>query len=285
LLFASAIAASIVAGTLGFLIANSLTNRAKRLSKVALRFSESRELPEPLAGDDELAFVEQQLHAAGMKLMELEVQRAEMIGITSHELRTPLTSLIALIEIMEAEVFGPVTEHGRTLLAKARLQTSELIVLITNLLDLEKMESGKILVTKQKIRVENVFEQIKADNIQPADNKGIGLKIQDCEQEVLGDSTRLSQALTAVIRSILERLPSASDVILECKKTHDTIILAIGAPHGVAVKSYRNKHRELAREQMAISLARLTAVQHGGDLNLTTSSKGRTIEICIPAGV
>ncbi|CAN5740652.1 hypothetical protein BH10CYA1_BH10CYA1_34780 [soil metagenome] len=285
LLLASAIAASIVALTLGLILAQSLTNRARRLSKMALRFSVSRALPQPLPGDDELAFVEQQLHAAGTKLMELEVQRAEMIGITSHELRTPLTSLIALIEIMEAGVFGTVTEHGQNLLAKARLETSELIVLITNLLDLEKMESGKILVTKQKIRVENVFEQIKSDNIQPAGNKGISLKIQDCEEEILGDSNRLSQALTAVIRSILERLPSTSDVLLECRRSHDTIILAIGAPHGVAVKSYRSRHRELAREQMAISLARLTALQHGGDLQLTTSSKGRTIEICLPAGV
>lgn len=285
LLFASAIAASLVAATLGFSIAKSLTSRAKRLAQVALRFSESRELSQPVAGEDELAFVEQQLYEAGKKLMQLEVARAEMIGITSHELRTPLTSLIALIEALEAEVFGPVTEHGYKLLAKARLETSELIVLITNLLDLEKMESGKILVTKQKIRVENVFEQIKIDNLQPAENKGIRLDIQDCEQEVLADSNRLSQAVTAILRSIMERLPGASDVQLECRSAKDSVILAIGAPHGVAVKSYRNKHRELAREEMAISLARWTALQHGGDLRLTTSSKGRTIEICLPAGV
>lgn len=285
LLFASTIAASVVAGMLGLLIGMNLTNRAKRLANVALRFSESRELPEPIAGDDELAFVGQQLYEAGKKLMELEVLRAEMIGITSHELRTPLTSLIALIEVMEAEVFGPVTKHGAELLAKARFETSELIVLITNLLDLEKMQSGKVLVTRQKINVEDIFDQVKSDNIQPAKNKGIGLEIKDCEQEVLADSNRLSQALTAIIRSIMERLPSASNVKLECKTLKNMVVLAIGAPHGVAVKSYRNKHRELAREQMAINLARLTALQHGGDLQLTTSSKGRTIEIRLPAGV
>lgn len=140
-------------------------------------------------------------------------------------------------------------------------------------------------MTKQRINLENVFEQIKSDNAFPAVNKGINLRIAECDEEVLGDSNRLSQALTAVIRSILERLPRASDVIVECKKSKTAVILAIGAPHGVAVKSYRNKHRELAREQMAVSLARLTALQHGGDLQLTTSSKGRTIEIRLPIGV
>ncbi len=284
LLFASAIAASIVAAALGLSIAKSLTSRAKKLAVVALEFSEHKELPEPLADDDELAFVEQQLYTAGRKLMELEVLRAEMIGITSHELRTPLTSLFALIELIEAGVFGTVTEQGEKLLAKARLETSDLIVLITNLLDLEKMESGKILVMKQKMRVESVFDQIKSDNVQPANNKGISLTIQNCEQEILGDSGRLSQALTAIIRSILERIPTKSDVLLKCKKSHNNVILALEAPHGVAVKGYNNKHRELAREQMAISLARLTALQHGGNLQLITSSKGRMIEISLPIG-
>jgi signal transduction histidine kinase len=284
LLFASAIAASIVAAALGLLIAKSLTSRAQRLAKVALQFSDHRQLPEPLAGDDELAFVEQQLYIAGKKLMELEVLRTEMIGVTSHELRTPLTSLIALIELIEADVFGTVTEQGEKLLATARLETSELIVLITNLLDLEKMESGKILVMKQKMRVESVFDQIQSDNVQSAHNKGISLTIQKCEQEIFGDSGRLSQALTAIIRSILERIPTKSDVLLECKKSHNNVILALEAPHGVAVKGYNNKHREFAREQMAISLARLTALQHGGNLHLITSSKGRTIEISLPIG-
>lgn len=284
LLFVSAIVASLVAAALGLLIAKSLTSRATRLSDRALHFSERRELPEPEPGDDELAFVEQQLYAAGKKLIELEALRAEMISITSHELRTPLTSIIALIEVMEAGVFGELTDEGHKLLASARLETSELIVLITNLLDLEKMESGKILVTKQKINVEAVFEQIKNDNLQPADNRGVILEIQNCKQELLGDSSRLSQALTALIRSIVERLPAKSSVSVECKTGRDQIILAVGAPYGISKSGYSNKHRELAREQMAINLARQTAQQHGGDLQLTTSNRGRTIEICLPSG-
>lgn len=284
LMFSSAISASIVACALALLIARSLTNRTARLSSIALRFSDKRELPEPLPGDDELAFVERQLHIAGKKLIDLENLRAEMIGITSHELRTPLTSIIALIEVMEAGVFGTLTEQGQDLLSRARLETSELIVLITNLLDLEKMESGKILVTKQSMNVEQVLEQLKADNQQTAGSRGVELHIHDCNQEILGDSNRLSQALTAVIRSILERLPSKSSVSVDCKSDRDNFIFAIGAPYGVSKSGYSNKHRELAREQMAISLARQTARQHGGQLNLTTTNRGRTIEICLPAG-
>lgn len=285
LLLLSVIAASIVAGALGLLIAHSLTKRAKRLSDIALRFSNHRELPQPLPGDDELAFVEQQLHEAGKKLMKLEILRAEMIGITSHELRTPLTSLIALIEVIEAGVFGELTAEGSRLLEKARLETSELIVLISNLLDLEKMESGKILVSKHKMQVENVLEQIKSDNAMPATQRGINLTVNHCQEEIFADSNRLTQAMTAVIRSIFERIPSKSNVIVECNRDQNTVVLAVEAPHGVAaIGSGYNKHKQFAREQMAISLARLTAVQHGGDLHLTTSSKGRRIALNLPVG-
>lgn len=280
-LFFTAIGASIVAAAIGLAIARNLTNKMNHLSNSALNFSKTRELVTPTAGDDEIAYIEQQLHAASTKLMNLEVARAEMVGITSHELRTPLTSLIALIEVVEAEVFGPLTAKGQTLLTQARLRTGELIVLITNLLDLEKMESGKILVTKQKIKVENVFEQVKLDNALPAVTKDITLNIMNCNQELDGDSYRLSQALTAVIRSLIERTPAKSAVSLDCTKTTKNIVLTIGAPHGVAAgRTTRNK--EFARERMATNLARMTARQHGGDLNVTTSSKGRMFELLLP---
>ncbi len=282
LLFVSAIVASIVAAALGVLIARSLTGRITRLSDMAIRFSERRELQEPAPGDDELAFVEKQLHAAEKKLIDLESLRAEVVSITSHELRTPLTSLIALIEVMENGVFGELTEAGQKLLNRARLETSELIVLITNLLDLEKMESGKMLVTKQQISVETIFDQVKSDNLYPAQERDVSLQVLDCRQEISGDSSRLSQALTALIRSIVERLPARSSVSLECKTDADKVIIAVGAPYGVSRSGYTNKERELAREQMAIRLARKTAQQHGGNLNLTTTNKGRMFEIWLP---
>ncbi len=281
-LFLSALMTFVIEVVLGLFIVRSLTRRAQEIETAAIRFSNQRELSEPSPGSDELAFVERRLYESGKKLMELEVQRAEMIGITSHELRTPLTSLMALTELVESGVFGETTEEGKQILTKARLKISELIVLITNLLDLEKMESGKILVTKQPINIENVLEGVEADTAKLAQDKGINLTINMCKIELNADSQRISQSLIAVIRSIVERVPTHSDVLLEAKKMKDALIITIGAPHRVAVKGFRNKDRGFARENMAISLARQTARQHGGDLNVTTFNKGRTITISLP---
>ncbi len=281
-LIVSAVMTFFIAAILGLSIVKSLTQRAQKIAATAIRFSNRRELSEPSLGSDELAFVDKRLYESSKKLMELEIFRAEVIGITSHELRTPLTSLMALTELMENGVFGETTERGKSVLANARLKISELIVLITNLLDLEKMESGKILVTKQPINIENVLEEVEADTERLAQSNGIKLTINLSSIEINADSQRITQSLIAVIRSIVERVPMHSDVVVDCKKTGNALVITVDAPHRIAVKGFRNKHREFARETMAISLARLTAQQHGGDLKVVTFNKGRTITMSLP---
>ncbi len=282
LLIASALTTSLLSAALGLSIVKSLTRRAREISTTALEFSDQRLLTKPTPGTDELAFVEKRLYEAEKKLMELEVSRAEMIGITSHELRTPLTSLMALTDLIENGVFGAINERGKLLLTKARLRIGELIVLITNLLDLEKMESGKILVTKKPILVENVFEDVKIDTVKLAQDKGINLVINPCNIEVDADSRRISQSLIAVIQSIIRRVPTLSEVHMEGKQTEDAVVISMSAPHGIAVKGFNNKNKEFAREKMAVSLARLTAQQHGGKFTVSTFNRGRTMTMSLP---
>lgn len=283
LLIGSAIATSLLSAALGLSIARSLTRRTREIATTAIQFSDHRELSEPKSGDDELAFVAARLYEAEKKLMELEVSRAEMIGITGHELRTPLTSLMALSEVVENGVFGTLNECGEQLIANVRLRISELIVLITNLLDLEKMESGKLLVTKQPIIVNEILESVKADVSRLAEEKGVSLAITPCTLEVNADSRRVSQSLTAIIQTIIHRAPSLSEIQIAGQQFKSTFVISIDAPHGLAVKGF-NKNKEFAREKMAFSLAKLTALQHGGDFQLTTSSKGRTMDLSLPLG-
>jgi len=282
LLIASALTTSLLSAALGVSIVRSLTKRAQEISTTALEFSDLRLLTKPTPGTDELAFVEQRLYEAEKKLMELEVARAEIIGITSHELRTPLASLMALTDLIGNGVFGALNEEGELLLSKARLRIGELIVLITNMLDLEKMESGKILVSKQPVNIENVFEDVKSDTAKLAQDKGLNLIITPCSIEVNADSRRVSQSLIAVIQSVIQRVPTRSEVQIEGKQTADSVIISMSAPHGVAVKGFNNKNKEFAREKMAVSLARLTAKQHGGEFQVNTSSKGRTMTMSLP---
>ncbi len=283
LLIGSAIATSLLSAALGLSIARSLTKRTQEIAATAIQFSDHRTLSAPKPGDDELAFVATRLYEAEKKLMELEVYRAEMIGITGHELRTPLTSLMALSELIENGIFGTLNERGEQLISHVRLRISELIVLITNLLDLEKMESGKLLVTKQPIVVDEIFENVKADVIKLAEEKGVTLSISPCTVEVNADGRRVSQSLIAIIQTIIHRAPALSEIQVDAQQSQDTFVISISAPHGVAVKGF-NKNKEFAREKMAFSLARLTAQQHGGDFSFTTSSKGRSMVLSLPFG-
>jgi K+-sensing histidine kinase KdpD len=189
---------------------------------------------------------------------------------------------MALTELIDNGVFGAINEKGELLLTKARLRIGELIVLITNLLDLEKMESGKILVTKQPVKIENVFEDVKVDTAKLAQDKGVNLVIHPCTIEVDADSRRISQSLIAVIQSVIHRVPMLSEVQVEGQQTEDAVVITMSAPHGIAVKGFNNKNKEFAREKMAVSLARLTAQQHGGEFKVDTFNRGRTMTMSLP---
>jgi signal transduction histidine kinase len=144
ILVCSALLSALVSGGLGLLLVKSLTRRAQLVVSNTVRLRDRQPLAEPIAGDDELAFVDRAFYDAANKLIELERFKQELVSITSHELRTPLTSLLAFADLVGAGVFGTLSEAGENMLNVARSQVSELIAIITNLLDSEKKRSSKL---------------------------------------------------------------------------------------------------------------------------------------------
>lgn len=73
--------------------------------------------------------------------------------MVSHDLRTPLTSIQMLLSLLEAEAYGPLNENGRENVAAAEASVERLIGLVNGLLDLEKMESGKLDLLRESWHV------------------------------------------------------------------------------------------------------------------------------------
>ncbi len=94
---------------------------------------------------------------AGNRLIQLERFKQEIIAITSHEFRTPLTSLLAKVDLIQVGVFGSLNEMGKEIAVGARSTIVFLIVLITNLLDVEKIQSGKTIVVKNLVSLDSIL--------------------------------------------------------------------------------------------------------------------------------
>jgi signal transduction histidine kinase len=86
--------------------------------------------------------------------------KSEFVGAISHELRSPLNVTLGYLEMLEDGAFGPVAEEQRQVLHTVRQESLALLEMITALLDLNRLEAGRLPVTTTDVDVGRLFEEI-----------------------------------------------------------------------------------------------------------------------------
>ena len=134
----------------------------------------------------------------------------------SHEIRTPIHAIVGLTEIVQRESGDAATKQRLALVAKA---SDHLLTLINNVLDVSKIESGKVELVLAEMRVADVLERVLSMLQDEADRKGLELRGEldvDAHRRVLGDATRLTQVLLNFAANAVKFTPSGS-VVLRCR--------------------------------------------------------------------
>ena len=91
----------------------------------------------------------------------LERLRQEFLAMVSHDLRTPLTAVNGVAQLMQSGVFGPVNEQSGSCLQEIRKHVNALLELISDILDLEKLDAGKMELNKDKLSLETLLQDIQ----------------------------------------------------------------------------------------------------------------------------
>src|SRR5262249_36338798 len=121
---------------------------------------------------DRLRFVDFQRRRA---LERLDEEKSRFTANVHHELRTPLTLMLAPLEAMLGGDFGPLAELPRGYLATMHANGLRLLKLINNLLDLAKIESGRLRIARRPLRLGDLVEQLVAGARPLAERKGVAL--------------------------------------------------------------------------------------------------------------
>lgn len=257
-----------------------LTARVRRIVDNTKRLESREPLLPPSGVMDEIGFVEQSFYDAATKLTKLEQYKQELIALTSHEFRTPLTSLLAKADLMEAGVFGSLNEHGATVVVKVKRSIVDLISLLTNLLDVEKIQSGKSLVAKSETSSGEILRKVCANINSFAKAKDIDVSLVDSDFRITADAARLVQALTAVLMNIIQFAPTASTLQISSSLLKQELKINIKAPG--AECSQKALDSADARGRLASDLIRLIVQQHGGRTNVQHNADGLEIEVFLP---
>ncbi|HEX6117600.1 MAG TPA: ATP-binding protein [Solirubrobacterales bacterium] len=136
----------------------------------------------------------------------LAAERAkdDFVSVVSHELRTPLTSIRGSLGLMEGGVVGEVSEEGQQMLAIAISNADRLVRLINDLLDAERIESGKAPMEVRITDLGELMSQTSELLAASASEAGVTLEVTPLKARLLADPDRITQTLVNLIGNAIK---------------------------------------------------------------------------------
>lgn len=145
--------------------------------------------------------------------------KSEFFSRMSHEIRTPMNGIIGMTAIAKKSVNEP--QKVDDCLNKINLSAAYLMALLNDVLDMSRIESGKVELNCEVFDLREVFERIRVMFREKAEDGGIKLEIQYDNLDktsVIGDNLRLSQILVNLISNAIKFTPSGGTVILDAQQ-------------------------------------------------------------------
>ncbi len=132
--------------------------------------------------------------------------KSAFLATMSHELRTPLNSIIGFTGILLQELGGPINEEQRKQLAMVRTSANHLLSLISDILDISKIEAGQLTVASEPFNLRESILKV-TQSVRPlAEKKGLELSVEVAEDvgEVIGDVRRVEQILLNLLSNAVK---------------------------------------------------------------------------------
>lgn len=150
----------------------------------------------------------------------IERMKDEFISVVSHELRTPLTSLHSALKILATGRLGNLSAEGQQMLAIADESTERLVRLVNNVLDLQRIESGKVVMELQACNAVNLMTQAAEAMQAMAQQQGVTLMIQPEDIPVWADADYILQTLTNLLSNAIKFSAPGGNVWLTVARNH-----------------------------------------------------------------
>jgi len=153
------------------------------------------------------------------RLTELDRLKSEFVMTASHELRTPLTSIALGIDLLMEGGRRKLDEKEQKLLSAAHEDINRLKILVNNLLDLSKIEAGKMEMEFTHFPVGLIFEKVVSVFKTQAEEKGVNLSYHSPEQisKVKGDLDKIIWVLTNLISNALHYTSKGGHIYLSAE--------------------------------------------------------------------
>ncbi len=226
----------------------------------------------------------------------LDQLKSDMISTVSHELKTPLTSLQMVVHLLLEEAVGPLSTKQTELLLAARQDSDRLLGMINDLLDLTRIEQGRVALDQQPADAAELVRDALERHRSAAEDSGITLQ---CQLEaplplVLVDKERIEHVFDNLMTNALRHTERGGTIILRAAAAEGTVQFSVedtgeGIPAQFVLRVFDKFFRTPgAKHQggagLGLAIVHEIIVSHGGQIGVrSTQGKGTTFTFSLPA--
>ncbi len=246
----------------------------------------------------EKAILIEELEKTNERLRELNKMKDEFVSIVSHDLRSPLTGIMLFSDMFLMKTFGELTEKQKEAVQSIQKATQHLTKLINNLLDLAKIEAGKIELHKLKGRIgDTVKESINVMQFNAHEKKiDIKLNLSETEPEISADWLKIFQVMNNLISNAIKFTHEGGSVTISVRYSQDNVEVSVtDTGQGIAeddipliFDKFRQVKSKATRGEkgtgLGLAIAKNLIELHGGKIwvESTMGKRGTTFYFTIP---
>jgi PAS domain S-box-containing protein len=241
----------------------------------------------------------EELRAANTSLEKASRLKDEFLANMSHELRTPLTGVLGLSEALQKGVYGAVNEKQTSILNTIEEGGRHLLTLINDILDLSKIEAGKMELQPSVIKVDDICQSslrlIK--QIANAQHQKVILTQNPPDMLMYGDLRRLKQILVNLLGNAVKFTPENGELGLDVRGIEKLDVIKFSVwDEGIGISEENqeklfqpfiqlesNLSRSYSGTGLGLSLVHRLAILHGGQVKVTSKlGEGSRFTVSIP---
>lgn len=291
LLYAT-VAALLIAAVLGSAVAAVHARRLGRLQRAADRIAEGA-FDEPVVdhGEDEVGQLAGSFDRMRIQLAQLDRARKEFVANASHELRTPLFSLAGFLELLADEDLDEPTR--REFLATTRAQVDRLTKLTTDLLDLSRMDAGRIRIEHDEVGLAEVVRIVAEETRVLALASGHVIEVEvDDDAWAIADEERVQQIARSLVGNALLHTPSGTTIRIGAERRGARVAVVVhddgpGIPaehlDRIFHRFYRVDGGQASGSGLGLAIARELAERMGGFVTVASRPGATTFTLDLAA--
>lgn len=245
----------------------------------------------PVRGDDEVSRLAELINEMTAKLREdieqlrkLERFRSEFLGNVSHELRTPIFSLKGFLETLsEGAIDDPAV--NRSFVEKAYHHAGRLDLLLQDLIEISRIESGDMKMSFRYFDVAGFLRQVRDDFVDAAEKKNQSIRVDVKKGEItaFGDKDRLRQAMASLVENAVKYSQDGATVVLSATETAQAVTIRV-SDNGPGIaeehlprifeRFYRvdkNRSREVGGTGLGLAIAKHIVEAHGSRISVQSA--------------